>query len=92
MPHSYGTLGTRDRPTRLIALPPGTGEEGTMADDQTPAPGTPAAPIAVTVAPPGIPAAPTPGLDSTVEGGAYVVNGQWVNANGEPIKPPKGQK
>lgn len=26
--------------------------------------------------------------DETVEGGAYLVNGRWVNAHGEPIADP----
>ena len=30
-------------------------------------------------------------LDETVEGGAYLVGGRWVNAIGEPIKTPKGK-
>jgi hypothetical protein len=29
--------------------------------------------------------------DETVPGGAYLVNGSWVDANGQPIKAPKGK-
>lgn len=38
------------------------------------------------------PILPTPGIDETVEGGAYIVDGRWVNANGDEIKAPKGRK
>jgi len=49
----------------------------------------PVPPINVTVvqaAPePVRPAAPTQGMDLGVEGGAYMIDGQLVNAEGEPI-------
>jgi len=64
-----------------------------MADTQEIPASTPQQPIAVTIvggAPlPGAPVFPTPNMDKTVEGGAYIVNGQWVNAEGQPIKAPK---
>lgn len=61
---------------------PGTAQDPAVA-------GTPAAPPAK--------APPTPGLDVTIPGGAYVVgtdddgNPRWVNSEGEPIKAPKGK-
>lgn len=75
-------------------------------DSQTPDPaaqapsGTPENPISVVftnpAAVPGGSALPTPGIDETVEGGAYRHSRsddgrdpQWVNADGQPIKAPK---
>jgi hypothetical protein len=67
-----------------------------MADDQTTPTDQQAAPsaeqVAAVITPPAVPVAPAEGLDETVPGGAYRVRGDWVDAEGNPIKAPKGKK
>lgn len=68
-----------------------------MADDTTrptvESAGTAAQPIInITMPGPSAPAAPTQGLDTTVEGGAYRVGDQWLDGEGNPTSAPKGSR
>jgi hypothetical protein len=66
--------------------------EGTQPTDRTAAPSAEQLAAALNPAAGAPPTEPIPDLDETVPGGAYQTqSGDWVNAEGQPIKAPKGK-
>lgn len=68
----------------------------TTPDPATAPAGTPDNPMSVTIVNPAVGPGgtvfPTPGIDETVQGGAYrKANGAWIDAEGRDIKAPRGK-